>query len=102
MVRPEVWSGSILSGNREGGLFGVFTRKKMEFLIENLGLKYSDFSSEESMPMARMLLISRDAGIILVKRFNEKDPVLEDDGRLMWFDSVPWNSFIGVPYVPAP
>ncbi|RZL13528.1 MAG: DUF4843 domain-containing protein, partial [Pedobacter sp.] len=42
MVRPEVWFGSLQSGNRESGLFGVFTRRKMEFMMENLGLKYED------------------------------------------------------------
>src|SRR5690606_32306486 len=45
MVEPEIWRGSIQSGNRESGLFGAFTRKKMEFLIDNLGLTYEDFAS---------------------------------------------------------
>lgn len=102
MVRPAVWSGSIQPGNRESGLFGVFTRKKMEFLTENMGLTYADFASAEVMPMARMFLIANDATTILTQRFNEKNPVLEDDGRLMWMGSVPWTTIIGVPYVPAP
>lgn len=102
MVEPAEWNGSISSANREGGLFGAFTRKKMEFMIEHLGLTYQDFATPESMPLARMMLISRDAGIILMKRFNEKNPILEEDGRLMWFDSVTWTSHIGVPYVPVP
>lgn len=102
MVKPAEWNGSISSANREGGLFGAFTRKKMEFLIEYLDLSYEDFATPESMPLARMMLISRDAAIILVKRFDEKNPILEEDGRLMWFDSVTWTSHIGVPYVPAP
>jgi len=100
MVQPAVWSGSIQPGNKESGLFGVFTRKKMEFLEENLGLKYEDFASTAVMPMVRQLLISSDATAILVKRFNEKRPVLEADGRLMWMGTVPWTTIIGVPYVP--
>lgn len=100
MVRPAIWSGSVQPGNRESGLLGVFTRKKMEFLIQNLGLTYDDFSSAEKMPMARMLLISSDATAILVQRFKAKNPVLEDDGRLMWLGTVPWTTIIGVPYVP--
>jgi hypothetical protein len=100
MVQPAVWSGSIQPGNKESGLFGVFTRKKMEFLEENLGLTYGDFASTATMPMVRQLLISSDATIILVKRFNEKKPVLEADGRLMWMGTVPWTTIIGVPYIP--
>lgn len=102
MIRPAVWSGSLQADNRESGLFGVFTRKKMEFLMEHLGLQYDDFSSAETMPMARMMLIASDGAAILIKRFNEKDPILEDDGRLMWMGSVPWSSYLGVPYVPGP
>lgn len=99
-VQPAVWSGSIQAGNRESGLFGVFTRRKMEFLMQNLGLKYEDFASTDTMPMARQMLIASDATLILVARFNAKDPLLEEDGRLMWMGSVPWTSYIGVPYAP--
>lgn len=102
MVEPSEWSGSLQEGNRESGLFGVFTRRKMEFLTEHLGLTYEDFASPESMPLARMMLIALDATDILVRLFNEKTPVLEDDGRLMWMGSVPWTSYLGVPYVPSP
>ena len=101
MAQPAVWSGSIQDGNRESGLFGVFTRRKMEFMMENLGVTYEDFASAETMPMARAMLISSDGTAILVKRFNENNPVLEDDGRLMWMGTVPWTSYIGVPYVPG-
>lgn len=100
MVRPAVWSGSIQPGNRESGLFGVFTRRKMEFLMQNLGLKYEDFASTDSMPMARQMLIASDASLILRQRFDAKNPVLEEDGRLMFIGSVPWTSIIGVPWVP--
>jgi len=102
MVEPEIWRGSIQSGNRESGLFGAFTRKKMEFLIDNLGLTYEDFASEETMPLARSLLIGSDASKILIERYNAGDPILEDDGRLMFIGSVPWTSYIGVPWVPGP
>ncbi len=101
MVEPAEWSGSIQDGNRESGLFGVFTRRKMEFMEEHMGLSYEDFASSDSMPLARMMLISSDGTDILVRLFNEKTPVLEDDGRLMWMGSVPWTSFLGVPYVPG-
>lgn len=100
MVQPAVWPGSLQPGNRESGLFGVFTRRKMEFLIQNLGLKYEDFASTDTMPMARSILVASDASLILIERLNAKNPVLEEDGRLMFIGSVPWTSIIGVPYVP--
>ncbi|MBL1407179.1 DUF4843 domain-containing protein [Sphingobacterium faecale] len=102
MIQPAVWSGSLQPGNKESGLFGIFSRKKMEFLTEALGLKYEDFSSLETMPMARQMLVSNDATAALIKRYNDKNPVLEDDGRLMWMGSVPWTSYVGVPWVPVP
>lgn len=98
MIQPAVWPGSIQAGNRESGLFGAFTRKKMQFLIDNLGLKYEDFASSETMPQARYLLVASDAAEILKARFNANNPVLEDDGRLMFIGSVPWTSIIGVPF----
>ncbi len=100
MVQPVVWLGSIQPVNKESGLFGAFTRKKMEFMIQNLGVTYEDFSSSDTMPQARALLIAADAAAILRARFDAKNPILEDDGRLMFIGSVPWTSIIGVPYVP--
>lgn len=100
MVTPAVWSGSIQPGNRESGLFGVFSRKKMEFLSQYLGLKYEDFANTTTMPMARQLLIASDATAILIRLKDAGTPVLETDGRLMWMGSVPWTSIIGVPYIP--
>ncbi|WP_432712371.1 DUF4843 domain-containing protein [Pedobacter sp.] len=102
MVTPGLWLGSLQAGNKEGGAFGIFTRKKMEFLTEYLGLTYEDFASSETMPLARVALIGADAAAILIERFNAKNPVLEADGRLMFFGSVPWTSIVGVPYVPTP
>ncbi|TDQ10262.1 DUF4843 domain-containing protein [Pedobacter metabolipauper] len=102
MVKPAVWLGSLQPVNKESGLMGVFTRRKMEFLTQYLGLKYEDFASEATMPMARSILVGSDAAAILIERYNAKNPVLEDDGRLMFIGSVPWTSYIGVPYVPAP
>ncbi|QBQ41874.1 DUF4843 domain-containing protein [Sphingobacterium psychroaquaticum] len=101
MIRPAVWSGSIQAGNRESGLFGVFSRRKMEFFQDYLGLKYEDFANTQIMPMARQMLISNDGTAALVRLFNAGTPVLEDDGRLMWMGTVPWTSYIGVPWVPA-
>jgi len=101
MVQPAVWSGSLQPGNGESGLFGLFSRRKMEFLTEYLGLRYEDFATPETMPMARMMLVASDATKVLVKLYNERRPVLEDDGRLMWMGTVPWTSYPGVPWIPG-
>lgn len=100
MVTPAVWSGSIQPVNKESGLFGIFSRRKMDFLTQYLGLKYEDFSSLASMPMARQLLVASDATAILIRLKDAGTPLLEADGRLMWMGSVPWTSYIGVPYAP--
>lgn len=102
MVQPAVWSGSIQAGNRESGLLGVFSKEKMAFLEQYAGVKYEDFASAETMPSARMSLVYKDGEKVLIERYNAGNPVLEKDGRLMWMGSVPWTSYIGVPYVPAP
>lgn len=101
MVEPEVWLGSLQDGNRESGLMGVFTREKMELLTDLFGVTYEDFMSEESMPLVRSVLIANDASQYLIERYNAGDPVLEADGRLMFIGSVPWTSYLGVPWVPG-
>jgi len=98
MVQPVVWSGSIQPGNRESGLLGVFSKEKMNFLEEVAGVKYQDFSSTATMPSARMNQVYKDGERVLIERYNAKNPVLEKDGRLMWMGSLPWTSYIGIPY----
>lgn len=74
---------------------------RWNFFQDYLGLKYEDFANTQIMPMARQMLISNDGTAALVRLFNAGTPVLEDDGRLMWMGTVPWTSYIGVPWVPA-
>lgn len=101
LTTPDVWFGSVASDNREGGLWGVFTRKKFELFVELFGVTYTDFESSESMPMVRVMVMTSEATEYLVERYNAGDPILEDDGRLMWLGTVPWTSYIGVPWVPG-
>lgn len=100
MVQPAVWRGSIQAGNREAGIWGAFTRKKMELMFQLFNLKYEDFASETTMTPVLVTLIASELGRYLVNQFNAGTPVLEDDGRLMFAGSVPWTSYIGVPYKP--
>ncbi|MBO9634792.1 MAG: DUF4843 domain-containing protein [Chitinophagaceae bacterium] len=98
MVQPAVWRGSIQAGNREAGSWGAFTRKKMELMCSLFNLKYEDFASETTMTAVLVSLITAEMGRYLINQFNAGTPVLEDDGRLMFAGSVPWTSYIGVPY----
>jgi len=100
MIPPVNWLGGVLTNGEEQGDLGVFTRLKMEFITENLGISYSEFMDEEKMSFLRLILIGQEMSRILVKRFNEGNPVIEEDGRLMYAGNVPWKSFIGIPYRP--
>jgi len=99
MVEPEVWYGSVTATQQETGLWGAFTRKKMELMCELFNLTYEDFGSETTMPLVLSTLISTELSRYLVEQFNNGTPVLEEDGRLMWCGNVPWTSIIGVPYI---
>lgn len=101
LVEPAVWYGSIQDGNRESGLWGAFGRKKLELMTEVMGVTYADFATDQTMPLVRAMLITNEMQAYLIKRYNAGNPVLEDDGRLMWIGSVPWSSYLGVPWVPG-
>lgn len=100
MVQPAVWVGSIQQGNRESGQWGAFSRKKIELMCKLMDLTYADFGSADTMPRVRSGLLSNECARYLIERFNAGDPVLEDDGRLMYIGNVPWTSYIGVPWKP--
>lgn len=99
MVQPAVWYGTVVAGtNRETGSWGAFTRKKMELMCQLFNLTYQDFGSQTTMTLVLTNLIASEMTRYLVNQFNAGTPVKEDDGRLMWCGSVPWTSYIGVPY----
>ena len=49
--------------------------------------------------MVRKAIVST-MSIYLTNALNAGNPILEDDGRLMWFMNCGWESYPGVPYVP--
>jgi len=101
MVKPAIWPGSIQQpGNRESGQWGAFSQKKMELICELMNLTYADFGSAETMPPILCGLIMNTCSEYLTAQFEAGKPVLEDDGRLMYFGMVSWTSNVGVPYVP--
>ena len=103
MVEPKVWVGTAVSpynGGYESGNWGAFSRKKLELICERFNLTYNDFMSNETMPSALQMLIYKSMSTYLIQCYNDKKPVLEEDGRLMWFSGCPWLSKVGVPWVP--
>lgn len=98
MVKPNQWLGSVLENGEEFNALGAFTRRKMDFITERLGVSYADFASPSSMSVIRIGLISQQLSKILIERFNAGDPVLEEDGRLMYAGQVPWKSYVGIPW----
>lgn len=100
MVQPEQWLGSVQPTGQEFNALGAFTRRKMELITEELGITYSEFMNANTMTLMRMILIGEQLGKILIARYNAGDPVLEEDGRLMYAGNVPWVSYVGVPWKP--
>lgn len=98
LAKPAIWSGLVLNQTLEAGNWGEFSEKKMLLMCEIMDLTYNSFESSETMPSILTSLITREMAAYLVERFNEGNPVLEEDGRLMYFSGVPWSSNIGVPY----
>ena len=103
MTKPAVWPGTDSSSDYDGaesGQWGAFSLKKLELMCELFNLTYSDFMSTETMPTVLQKLIAQTMCQFLIDRYNAKDPVLEEDGRLMFVGDCPWSSKIGVPWIP--
>lgn len=98
IVRPKEWYPTMdfKPGETERGLWGAFSEKKYLLIAEKFGLTYNDFMSPETMPMARKRVIQEYFVKYLQALYDAGTPVLEEDGRAMWFMGVSWNSVIGV------
>lgn len=102
IVKPSKWIGGIYDkpGDTESGRWGVFTEKKYRLICDQFTLIYEDFTTDERMPGAKQAVIQEHMANYLQVLYDAKTPVLEDDGRLMWFLGVSWSSVVGVPWVP--
>lgn len=97
VTRPSEWIGLDNDG-LEAGMWGAFTEKKYRLIAEHFDLVYDDFMSPTSMPSAKKTVIREYMVRYLQNLYNQGTPILEDDGRLMWFMGVSWTSRIGVPW----
>lgn len=98
LPKPEVWSGSVAANKLETGNWGEYSEKKILLICEVMGLSYIDFASRETMPTVLINLIMREMARYLQHRYDAGNPVLEDDGRLMFIRGVSWTSIVGVPW----
>ncbi len=99
ITKPAVWWGASTAG-KEGGLWGEFTVKKFLLMCELMNLIYDDFQSASTMPNARRDVLNQVMRAYLQEKYDNKTPILENDGRLMWVSGVSWSTTIGVPYNP--
>jgi hypothetical protein len=99
IVKPAVWTGSVNAQNKEAGIWGAFSEKKLNMICARFNLTYNDFMSTTTMPTVLQMLIYQTMSRDLIELYQLGTPVLEDDGRLMYFGGCPWESFIGVPWI---
>lgn len=101
MVQPFKWNGSFNPANQtEIGLWGAFTQTKIKLMFELFNLTYLDFCDDVTMPQARMNAIQNYMKLYLIEKYEAGDPLIEDDGRLMWVQGVPWSSVKDVAWIP--
>ena len=103
LVRPATWMPlmDFEEGEIERGSLGQFGIKKFNLMSEVCKVTYDMFLSTATMPTTRITVLGQQMAAYLTNQFNNGTPVLEDDGRLMWVMGVPWNSTIGVAYIPV-
>ena len=100
MTKPSQWSGQATDSGEEAGLFGEFSRKKLELMCKLCDVTYEDFCDSNIMITLLKYEIRNTVARYLIKSLDDGHPVLEDDGRLMWVGTCPWKSYLGVPYIP--
>jgi len=100
MTRPSQWSGQANDSGLEAGLFGEFSRKKLELMCQLRDVTYEDFCDADVMITLLKYEIRNTVARYLTAAYEAGNPILEDDGRLMWVGTCAWSSYIGVPYIP--
>lgn len=94
LTRPARWIGNDETG---GGLWGKFSAKKFSLIMELTGTTIEDFTTEERMPNARQTSIAEFMVKYVLEKANAHDPVLDEDGTMMYFftlnKQLPWQPF---------
>ncbi len=75
MAQPSQWA------NFE---FGQFTSKKLILMCEEFGYTYEDFQNPAKITYLQQYIIAQQFSKILNEAYNNNDPILDEDGTLMW------------------
>ena len=81
LSRPATWMGNDETGF---GIFGKFSAKKFRLIMEISGTTVNDFLSSETMPRVRVTAISEMVSAYLLEQAKKKEPVIDEDGTMMW------------------
>ncbi len=98
MEEPYWWPYYDESTKAENGNMGFFTVKKISMMNELYGMTYADWLEGNGMTTTRVQYIYMRFAKYLIQQYRNHDPLLEDDGRLMWVTGCPWTSVIGEPW----
>ena len=85
LTRPNRWIGNDENGL---GLWGRFSAKKYELIMEVTGTTIEDFQTEEKMPNARQTAIGETMARYVLEKAAAHEPVLDEDGTMMYFMAV--------------
>ena len=82
LSRPDTWQGGV--NNNGQGTLGNFSAKKYRLLMEISGTTVKDWESKETMPSIRVKAIAEIASEYLLEQARKKEPVLDEDGTMMY------------------
>jgi hypothetical protein len=82
LIRPSTWMGNDVTGF---GLFGKYSIKKYRLMMKITNTTIQDFSSSATMPSARATAICEKMSLYLLDKAKAKEPVLDEDGTMMYF-----------------
>lgn len=85
LSRPSTWSGNDVNGL---GTFGKFSAKKFRLLMQLSNTTVIDYQSASTMPRVRQTAIGQLLAKYLLEKAAAKDPVLDEDGTMMWVSAV--------------
>lgn len=71
--------------------FGTFTETKLNRMCKELGYTYADFEDKMVITYLQQAVISRQFSKILNEAYHKKEPILEDNGQLMWVNGCEWE-----------
>lgn len=85
LSRPSTWNGNDIKGT---GTLGKFSAKKFRLMMELTNTTVIDYQSSTTMPRIRQTAIGETVAKYLLEKVAAKDPVIDEDGTMMWVNAV--------------